>query len=1023
MATDVARQSFDPARRYTGVTHQQGRVTLEAEENEELAILAEASRHELLDIVGKVGTPDDGYRISKAGINDFTIGAGTMYVGGVRVSLAEDILYSAQPDWLDRATDQEFLAPGPAPGKIEGYKEHVVLVLTEYDVTATEDPVLREVALGGPDGAARVRIIQRVRRLPTGASDCTGALEGDVAAWAKQGLELDPDTLELRPASRLLVEWETPDEPPDPCEPASTGGYLGAENQVIRIQISSVDPDSGNFDLVWGWDNASFLYRVTADDSEAPALTLDRQPVDHHHRPRAGQAVELLPAAAALHGGDGVVEGWVAEQRGQVKVLLTPYNPDDQSVAFPSSPPSQWTDPDTTPQLYLRVWEELLTDCKLGEDIVLGTIGVRVRLSTNSGLALHAGDHWSIAVRPATPTTVLPARLLRTPQPPDGPRMWVCPLAVLAWSDAEPTVLEDCRVPFDQLTEIEQGCCTIRIGPDDASGKQLQHAIDRAATERPSHNRAHRVTVCLAPGRYELDAPLVLGEQHGHMHLEGCGEGVVLSAAPGNDRVFAQGLIVLLHADNVRISGIEFELPLARARDVGVKPVKEELKLFPGLVKLYETLYVSVGVRPLHCAELKIDHCLFRFRIGPPTAGAEPPRQVFAAGIFAGSECWGLSVERNRFLHDVDYVRRGGRDRNQLILLAGLLLAPSLVLRSDTGQEDPSGLPDGTLVHSLLSDASLRDNHFAGLSVGVAVFADLGDIRVQDNAAIGCYGGVWLSSLEAQAFIDFAARYEVGDVSKKQLDQLGEVVLGATVDPVLLALSVIARTYPLPAAFKATGLERAHAKRDAADAQQHDGQQWMQAFIAEAFEPFESKSAAGDLRVHKLDIGFDLPKATVVGAISKDVQEAMQTAVLKLSAAERAIAVAPRHNRMRLHCTGNDLDCDEADDRATGPALLLWGAGLTEEVGLGSVSAVIADNRMTATSNGPVATVIRVPQAVATGNLLHNRSDDRGMSIALLCPASGIAVTGNVLRGQTLLPPRPLPAPLDTWDALNTVTL
>ena len=46
--------SFDPARKYTRVLSQQGRVTLEAEENEERVILAEERRHELLDIIGPV---------------------------------------------------------------------------------------------------------------------------------------------------------------------------------------------------------------------------------------------------------------------------------------------------------------------------------------------------------------------------------------------------------------------------------------------------------------------------------------------------------------------------------------------------------------------------------------------------------------------------------------------------------------------------------------------------------------------------------------------------------------------------------------------------------------------------------------------------------------------------------------------------------------------------------------------------------------------------------------------------------
>ncbi len=100
MATDVARLSFDSGRQYTGVVPQQGRVSLEAEQNEQRVIDAEERRKELLDIVGPAGTPDDGYAVSFVG-GALTVGAGTMYVGGLRVELDAPVSYGQQPDWLD----------------------------------------------------------------------------------------------------------------------------------------------------------------------------------------------------------------------------------------------------------------------------------------------------------------------------------------------------------------------------------------------------------------------------------------------------------------------------------------------------------------------------------------------------------------------------------------------------------------------------------------------------------------------------------------------------------------------------------------------------------------------------------------------------------------------------------------------------------------------------------------------------------------------------------------------------------
>lgn len=445
MATDVSRVSFDSARKYTRVLSQPGRVMLEAEENEDRYILAEERRHELLDFIGPASTPDDGYAVASTGPGNLTIGAGTMYVGGIRVHLDTTVDYAAQSDWLDHDGDPEWVEP-PNVDHRRGV-EHVVLQLTETDVTAVEDPVLREVALGGPDGAARARILQRFRRFTSRARSCKGALGGAVQTWLDDGLVFDQGTAALDSATRLLVTFDVPEGPADPCQPSAQGGYLGAQNQAIRVQVVSRNSDQPDvFDLVWGWDDASMLYRVTADASVNPILTLQRSPVDEFHRPRASQAVQVLRSAAALESTDGVVEGYVAALTGPVQALTAPYDPDRKTVQFPASLPATFTDPDSTPQLYLRVWETLVADVRLGDEVPLAGTGLKVTLTTDGADAVHPGDYWIIAVRPATPNAVLPARLLRQPQPPDGPRMWACPLAVIAWTDPGLEVLDDCRV-------------------------------------------------------------------------------------------------------------------------------------------------------------------------------------------------------------------------------------------------------------------------------------------------------------------------------------------------------------------------------------------------------------------------------------------------------------------------------------------------------------------------------------------------------------------------------------------------
>ena len=70
-----------------------------------------------------------------------------------------------------------------------------------------------------------------------------------------------------------------------------------------------------------------------------PVLTLDRSPVDDFHRPRAGQAVQVLRSAAELVTTDGTVEGYVASLEGEAAELTAPYDPDTKTVQFPAALP------------------------------------------------------------------------------------------------------------------------------------------------------------------------------------------------------------------------------------------------------------------------------------------------------------------------------------------------------------------------------------------------------------------------------------------------------------------------------------------------------------------------------------------------------------------------------------------------------------------------------------------------------------------------------------------------------------
>jgi hypothetical protein len=766
MGSDRAKISYDPTRQYRAVVAQQGRVTLEADWNEAHQIANEELREETLDFVGASGTPDNGYEVMmiKDTQSDFAPTKGTMYVGGLRVFSDEPIKYSNQLDWLDYSGDPDWVKSGALD---EGQIELVYLLLREQEVSAVEDSALLEKALGGPDTTQRLRLIQHIVRLQTKGENCSSALKEAIDFWQKErGLKFDPSTLRLLSAATLQVSFAPPSIPVDLCEPEARSGYLGADNQLIRVQIIGFDSNKNKGRFVWGFDNAAFLYRAEPYGAEVQAdnittLRLKSRPVDEFHRPRANQAVEVLRSAAKLHNDE-----YIAAATGLFTTLTANYdlyNGTDGIVNLAKALPANY-DKAQTPRLFLRVWEKI-HDFTSGTPVSLEGTGLQVTLNNNNQ-PWHLGDYWQIAVRPGEPTEVYPRRYLEAPQPPDGPRLWACPLAVIRWqSDRSLKILQDCRERFDDLVKLTKrqsgGCCTVVVKPEDLNSKiTLQSIVDKFA--QPGFPNRNHITICLMPGIYELPRSLELGPDHSNLTLEGCGDGAELQAKLGYDeKDFLHGLIVLNHADSVTLRNLKFQLPILHLNNASseVTPFLGLDKKSLNVASSEGTRQVSIGIRPLHCALLTVQNCLFQFQVNGNSL-------LFAVGIFAGSKCWGLQLINNRFLEEnglvAEEVKLNGEKR---LFLIGYLLSPSLTTAKTQIQftQEPNTSsqvqnPYEVLAPSFLQDAVIRDNRFIGLTTAMLILADIGMVRLESNTVFQCLCGFWLTPSKHWEFLETGNR-------------------------------------------------------------------------------------------------------------------------------------------------------------------------------------------------------------------------------------------------------------------------
>jgi Family of unknown function (DUF6519) len=259
MKADIGRDTFDPTKRFLRVVMQQGRVQVASDWNERDALVYQAIRRLAADLIGPWGGSPGAFRVTAAqGVrSDFTIGAGHYWVDGVLCDNptvpGATVTYMHQPYYP--VPDNQRLT-GAEAGQALQYL--VYLDVWERLVTANEDEDIREVALGGPDTAARTEVVWQVR---------AGELDRNVLDGATCDNMPDrwPGLLELLRSpyrGRLRARARTPhDALDDPCAIDPQAAYRGEENALFRVEVHRPGPaDSATFK--WSSGNAADAFPV-----------------------------------------------------------------------------------------------------------------------------------------------------------------------------------------------------------------------------------------------------------------------------------------------------------------------------------------------------------------------------------------------------------------------------------------------------------------------------------------------------------------------------------------------------------------------------------------------------------------------------------------------------------------------------------------------------------------------------------------------------------------------------------------
>ncbi len=292
MKGDFSRNTFDPTRHFSRVLQQQGRVTLDADGNEQTSILLHYLRALAADLIGPYGGPADrlGFAITPVE-KSFTLGAGHYYVDGLLCECeppgAQPFTYADQPDYT------------PASPSLPDGTLLVYLDVWERHITPLEEPAIREVALGGPDTATRAKVVWQVKTFSiTDKNKHLLELGGSCDAW-RNNWRKEVDPVLNPPSGWLRACLESSPVDPNPCLVAPTSAYRGQENRLYRVEIHADSTAQGGPTFKWSRDNGSAAAAWLGNTDDG-ALQ-----VSQTHGFHARQWVEVVDRDADLQGEAG----------------------------------------------------------------------------------------------------------------------------------------------------------------------------------------------------------------------------------------------------------------------------------------------------------------------------------------------------------------------------------------------------------------------------------------------------------------------------------------------------------------------------------------------------------------------------------------------------------------------------------------------------------------------------------------------------------------------------------------------
>jgi hypothetical protein len=469
MRGDFSSLKNDPSKHFMRVLLQQGRPQLDADWNQQGAILLDLLRQLAADLIGRHGGPEEncGFRIIaegdddilkkdgwskelidkslamlKRGEGDFLIAPGRYYVNGFPCTNLDFLSFSDHVEFEQYALQKKkkiaYLI------YLDAWERH----LTQFEESSIVEPALR-----GKDTCSRSQLVWKVAALELNEQDFKDpAYEMVKMRWH--------EILENWQSKHrgLLRVRATESAELDPSTPSTGSGFRGLANQLYRIEIhrggdlASEQKPTFKFSR----ENGSVIFPVAHVDGKD--VTLGSVGRDTLSRLRPGDWIEIVD------------DDYELERRAEPLLRVDLVTPGSQQVTLSSAPQSTvGQNPEKHP--ILRRWDHQEGDPRKGGlELREGAALIKESDHDSYWLALEngiqvqfrkgqhsyrTGDYWTVPARVATSDVEWP-RHRNEPQSmgPQGVDHHYAPLAIISYNGKVFYTLSDCRLKFKLPSQI-----------------------------------------------------------------------------------------------------------------------------------------------------------------------------------------------------------------------------------------------------------------------------------------------------------------------------------------------------------------------------------------------------------------------------------------------------------------------------------------------------------------------------------------------------------------------------------------